>query len=58
MLHAGPNRLDIPQWSTLNSAALLLAAGAMIARQRLCPGMVWTRGLCAGVGVLLHLIHV
>lgn len=57
MLHAGPIRLDIPQWSTLNPAALLLAVGAMIAMLRFRLGMVWALGLCSGVGVLLRLTH-
>lgn len=57
MLHAGPIRLDIPQWSTLNPAALLLAAGAMIAMLRFRLGMVWILGVCAGLGAVFHFLR-
>ena len=57
MLNLGPVHLDLPQLATLNPAALLLAAGAMIAMLRFRVGMVWTLGICAGAGMVLRLLQ-
>ena len=57
MLNLGPVHLDLPQLATLSPAALLLAAGAMIAMLRFRVGMVWTLGICAGAGMVLRLLQ-
>ncbi|MDQ6648364.1 MAG: chromate efflux transporter [Pseudomonadota bacterium] len=56
LFRAGPIHLDIPQWSTLSPAALLLAVGAMIAMLRFRVGMLWTLGICAGLGALFRFL--
>lgn len=56
--HAGPIHLDLPQLASVNPAALLLAAAAMLAMFRFRIGMAWTLGLCASVSVLIHLLAV
>lgn len=57
-LNVGPVHLDVPQLATLNPAALVLAAGAMVAMLRYRVGMAWTLGICACLGAMLRLIHV
>ncbi|MGS1119859.1 chromate efflux transporter [Rhodanobacter sp. UC4436_H3] len=54
---AGIIHLDVPQPATLNLAALMLAAGAMIAMLRYRVGMAWTLGICACLGALLRLVQ-
>ncbi|AGG88453.1 chromate efflux transporter [Rhodanobacter denitrificans] len=56
-LNAGPVHLDLPQLSTLNPAALVLAAGAMVAMLRYRAGMAWTLGVCGCLGAALRLIQ-
>jgi chromate transporter len=56
-LNAGPVHLDLPQLSTLNPAALVLAAGAMVAMLRYRVGMAWTLGVCGCLGAALRLIQ-
>ncbi len=56
-LNAGPIHLDLPQMSTLNPAALVLAAGAMVAMLRYRVGMAWTLGVCGCLGAALRLIQ-
>lgn len=55
--NAGIIHLDVPQPATLNLAALMLAAGAMVAMLRYRVGMVWTLGVCACLGALLRLVQ-
>ncbi len=55
-LNVGPVHLDVPQLATLNPAALVLAAGALVAMLRFRAGMAWTLGICACLGALLELI--
>ncbi len=38
----GPLRVDVPVWSTIDGAALLLSVGALIAMLRFKLGVVWT----------------
>ncbi|EIL96204.1 hypothetical protein AB7849_15040 [Rhodanobacter sp. 115] len=49
-------QVDIPRWSRLNPAVLLLAAGALIAMLRFRIGMVWTLGICAGLGAVIRFL--
>ena len=49
---AGPVSLLVPLWQTLDPAALLLAAGALVAMLRFKAGMLPTLGACALLGGL------
>jgi chromate transporter len=51
----GPVHLDVPVWSTLEPAALLLAAGSMIAMLRFKVGMAWTLAVSAVLGIAFKL---
>lgn len=51
VLRLGPLRLDRPVWATIDWAALVLAAAAMVAMLRLRVGMGWTLAGAALAGV-------
>jgi chromate transporter len=51
-VYAGPLHLQIPVWSSLDWAALLIAAGAFVAVFRFKTGMIWTLGACAIAGLI------
>jgi chromate transporter len=51
VLRFGPLRLDLPVWASIDWAALLLAAAAMLAMLRLRVGMGWTLAGAALAGV-------
>jgi chromate transporter len=44
--------VDVPVWSTLDPAALVLTAGAMIAMLRFKVAMAWTLAACALLGLV------
>ena len=48
-------RLDVPVWSTVNMAALLLTIAAAVAVFRFRLGMLFVLGGCAAIGVVLRL---
>jgi chromate transporter len=48
----GPLHVDVPDWSTLDPAPLVLAAGAYIAMARYKVGMGWTLLVSAVLGAL------
>jgi chromate transporter len=52
-LSAGPVRLDVPRWSSVDPASLILAAAAMIAMLRFKVGMGWTLLASAIAGSVL-----
>ena len=54
-LAVGPLRFDLPVPSSLDPAALLLAAAAILAVFRFKVGMIPTLAACATAGVVLHL---
>jgi len=47
-------KLPMPQWSSLNFAALLLGGGAMLAMLRFRIGLIKTLLACAALGLLLQ----
>ena len=47
---AGPIRLDVPQWASVNWAALFLVVAALVAMLRFKVGMAWTLLASALVG--------
>jgi len=51
----GPVHLDVPAWSTLEPAALLLAVAAMVAMLRFRVGMAWTLAASAALGLAFKL---
>ncbi len=57
-LSFGPIQLDWPQWESLNSAALVLSAGAIVAVFRFKVGMAKLLGACALIGIALHFFSV
>ena len=48
--------VDVPAWSTLEPAALLLAAGSMIAMLRFKVGMAWVLTASALIGVIYRVV--
>jgi chromate transporter len=55
VVHATPLgliRADIPAWSSIDFAALLLSAGALVAMLRFRLGMGWTLLGSAALGAL------
>lgn len=52
----GPMRLNVPDLSTLNVAALILTAGAVVATLRFKVGMIAVIVACAVLGVLYRLL--
>jgi chromate transporter len=52
--HVGPIKLDVPVWSTVNIAALLLTLAAAFAVFRLRWNMFAVRGASAGIGMLFR----
>jgi chromate transporter len=50
--HFGPVVLQLPEWSTLDGAAVVIAAGAAIATFRFHVNMLVLIGACAGLGIL------
>jgi chromate transporter len=52
---AGPLRLDVPRWTTLDVEATLLSAAALIAILRFKLGMLTVIAACAVAGMLLRL---
>jgi len=50
-------RVDVPEWSTLNLAALALSGGALIAMLRFKIGMGWTLLCSSLLGALWMLAH-
>ena len=52
--HVGPIKLDVPVWSTVNVAALLLTLAAAFAVFRLRWNMLAVLGASAGIGMLLR----
>lgn len=55
-IYVGPLHLQIPVWSTLDGAALLIAIGAFIATFRFHVSMVWTLAGCAAAGLVYFLL--
>ncbi|HEV8333717.1 MAG TPA: chromate efflux transporter [Steroidobacteraceae bacterium] len=53
----GPLHVDVPDWSTLEPMALLLAAGSMIAMLRFKVGMAWTLAASAALGIAFQLVR-
>jgi chromate transporter len=51
VLRLGPLRLDLPVWATIDWAALVLAAAALVAMLRLRVGMGWTLAGAALAGI-------
>ncbi len=51
-IYVGPLHLQLPVWSSLDGAALLIAIGAFIATFRFHAGMVWTLAGCAAAGLV------
>jgi len=49
---AGPLHLAVPAWGTVDPAAVVIAAGAMLAVFRFRVGMLWVLGGAAVAGVL------
>lgn len=49
----GPLRADIPEWRSVDFAALLLSAGALVAMLRFKLGMGWTLFGSAALGAIL-----
>jgi chromate transporter len=45
-------QVDVPVWSTLEPAALVLTAGAMIAMLRFKVAMAWTLAASALLGIV------
>lgn len=54
--HFGPVRLFIPDFRTLDVAALLIAIGAFIALLRFKISMLWTLAFSAGAGMIWFLL--
>ncbi|GAB4436169.1 MAG: chromate transporter [Anaerolineae bacterium] len=54
-VYVGPLHLQIPVWSSLDGAALLIAIGAFIATFRFHLSMVWTLAGCATAGLVYFL---
>jgi chromate transporter len=52
----GPLAVEIPQWSTINIAALMLAISALLAMLRFKIGMGWTLLGAGLLGILIRLI--
>jgi chromate transporter len=50
----GPLRLYLPAWDTVNVAALVLAAAALVATLRYKVGMIPTLGVAALLGSIVH----
>ncbi|MEP6938848.1 MAG: chromate efflux transporter [Rudaea sp.] len=50
----GPMRIDVPAWTSLDPAALLLTIGALIATLRYRLGLGWLLAGSAAVGLLLN----
>jgi len=53
--HLGPLRLLVPDWSTVDPAAVLIAAAAMVAMLRYHVGMIATLAASAAAGLVWHL---
>ena len=53
----GPLRIDVPAWSSLNLAALVLGMGALVAMLRFKVGMGWTLFGSAVLGVAWTYLH-
>jgi chromate transporter len=53
-MYLGPLHLQVPVWSTLDLAALVVAVGAFIAIFRYKTGMFWTLAGSAAVGLLYY----
>jgi len=53
--HLGPLRLLVPDWSTIDPAAVLIAAAAMVAMLRYHVGMIATLAASAAAGLVWHL---
>jgi chromate transporter len=51
----GAMRLLVPDWSTVDVAAVLIAVAASVAMLRYHIGIIATLSTSAGVGLLLHL---
>ena len=51
---AGPLRLDVPRWATVDFEAALLSAAALIAILRFKLGMLTVIAGCAAAGIALH----
>ena len=47
--------LPLPRWDSLDGAALLIGAGAMLALLRFHVGLIRTLLACAAIGLVLHL---
>jgi chromate transporter len=54
----GPVSLDVPQWASLDPAALILAAAAAIAMFRFRVGAIAALGGCALAGMLLRSVGI
>lgn len=55
-LYIGPLRLQIPQWSTLDLASLLIAVAAFVALIRFKLSMLVTLAGSASAGILIYLL--
>ena len=53
--HYGPIKLEIPEWSTLNWGAAVIAVLAMLLTFRYHKGMVLTLSVCAVLGTVWYL---
>ena len=53
----GVVELPLPHWNTLDPAALVLGAGAMLAMLRFHAGLLKTLGVCAVLGLLVKLLQ-
>jgi chromate transporter len=49
-------RADIPEWSSIDFASLLLSAGALVAMLRFRLGMGWTLSASAALGAALWIL--
>ncbi|WP_298330759.1 hypothetical protein [Asticcacaulis sp.] len=57
-LSLGPIQVDWPVWGSLDVAALVLSAGAIVAAFKFKVGMAKLLGVCAAAGFALHIVSV